>query len=216
MPTLGDALDACAGAWVNIEIKNDPRDPDFDPDDRVAVEVLADLAERGPGRWLISSLPAGDGRSLPAARSDGADGVADVDVDADTVDRAAAARPHRGAPVGAAVSRPTSIERCHDAGILVNALDVQRPAAAASAELASTASSRTSDVLLVAPTSPTVHARPAARGDGGRPTHPRSSGTGQRGHDEPDGVGDVVELEAVDLAEVVAVELVRERRRRAR
>ena len=49
MPTLGAALDACAGAWVNIEIKNAPTDPDFDPDDRVAVEVLAELAERGAG-----------------------------------------------------------------------------------------------------------------------------------------------------------------------
>ena len=35
--------------WVNIEIKNAAAEPDFDPHDRVAVEVLADLAERGPG-----------------------------------------------------------------------------------------------------------------------------------------------------------------------
>jgi glycerophosphoryl diester phosphodiesterase len=56
VPTLGAALDACGGAWVNIEIKNSSEDPDFDPDDRVAVEVLAELAERGDGRWLISSF----------------------------------------------------------------------------------------------------------------------------------------------------------------
>jgi glycerophosphoryl diester phosphodiesterase len=57
VPTLGSALDACAGAWVNIEIKNSPDDPDFDPDDRVVPEVLAELAERGGnGRWLISSF----------------------------------------------------------------------------------------------------------------------------------------------------------------
>ena len=59
VPTLGSALDACAGAWVNIEIKNSTKDPDFDPGDRVAVEVLAELAERGEhgdGRWLISSF----------------------------------------------------------------------------------------------------------------------------------------------------------------
>ena len=56
VPTFGEALDACGGLWVNIEIKNDERDPDFDPLDRVAVEVLATLAERGRGRWLISSF----------------------------------------------------------------------------------------------------------------------------------------------------------------
>ena len=56
VPTFGEALDACGGLWVNIEIKNDEADPDFDPLDRVAVEVLATLAERGRGRWLISSF----------------------------------------------------------------------------------------------------------------------------------------------------------------
>lgn len=48
--TLGQAFDACAGMGVNVEIKNDPHDPDFDPDDGVA-ELVADLlvveAERG-------------------------------------------------------------------------------------------------------------------------------------------------------------------------
>lgn len=56
IPTLGDALDACDGLWVNIEIKNDEREPDFDPDDRAAAEVLATLAERTPGRWLLSAF----------------------------------------------------------------------------------------------------------------------------------------------------------------
>ena len=32
-PTLDAALDACAGMWVNVEIKNDPDEPDFDPTD---------------------------------------------------------------------------------------------------------------------------------------------------------------------------------------
>jgi len=56
VPTLGAALDACSGAAVNIEIKNSDVEPDFDPDDHVAIEVLAELAERGPdaGPWIIS------------------------------------------------------------------------------------------------------------------------------------------------------------------
>jgi len=40
--TLVAALDACAGMGVNVEIKNDPSDPDFDPQDRLA-EAVADL-----------------------------------------------------------------------------------------------------------------------------------------------------------------------------
>ena len=47
IPTLAEALDACAGMLVNIEVKNLPGDADFDPDDRI-VGVLADaLARRG-------------------------------------------------------------------------------------------------------------------------------------------------------------------------
>ena len=57
VPGLEAALDACAGAFVNIEIKNDPRDPDFDPSDWVARRIAADLSGRGSGpRWLISSF----------------------------------------------------------------------------------------------------------------------------------------------------------------
>lgn len=54
---LDDALDACAGMFVNIEIKNDPQDPDHDPTDWVAWKVATALARRGDGpRWLVSSF----------------------------------------------------------------------------------------------------------------------------------------------------------------
>ena len=47
IPTLAEALDACAGMLVNIEVKNLAGDADFAPDDRI-VGVLADaLARRG-------------------------------------------------------------------------------------------------------------------------------------------------------------------------
>ncbi|HTH04634.1 MAG TPA: glycerophosphodiester phosphodiesterase [Ilumatobacteraceae bacterium] len=55
VPTLGAALDACAGMWVNVEIKNDPNEADFDPDDSIADETIAHLLARGEDdRWLIS------------------------------------------------------------------------------------------------------------------------------------------------------------------
>jgi glycerophosphoryl diester phosphodiesterase len=58
VPDLGAALDACAGLWVNVEIKNDPSEPDFDADDGVAEQVVAVLAARPEpaGTWLISSF----------------------------------------------------------------------------------------------------------------------------------------------------------------
>jgi glycerophosphoryl diester phosphodiesterase len=57
VPHLGAALDACSGMWVNVEIKNDPTEPDFDPTDRIADHTVAELFERGEDdRWLISSF----------------------------------------------------------------------------------------------------------------------------------------------------------------
>ena len=55
VPTLADALDACEGMWVNVEIENDPEEPDFDPTDGIADETIAHLLARGEDdRWLIS------------------------------------------------------------------------------------------------------------------------------------------------------------------
>jgi glycerophosphoryl diester phosphodiesterase len=48
VPTLAEVLDVCRGALVNVEVKNLPVDPDWDPEDR-AVELLATLLERRGG-----------------------------------------------------------------------------------------------------------------------------------------------------------------------
>lgn len=57
LPTLGEALDACQGMWVNVEIKNDPDEPDFDPTESIADETIAHLVARDDDeRWLISSF----------------------------------------------------------------------------------------------------------------------------------------------------------------
>lgn len=55
VPFLDEALDACDGMWVNIEIKNYPDDPDFDETDSLAATVANHLIHRGEDqRWLIS------------------------------------------------------------------------------------------------------------------------------------------------------------------
>ena len=54
--SLDEALDACAGMGVNIEIKNSPADPDYDPGDAVAGAVAGLVlapARPGPGDRVV-------------------------------------------------------------------------------------------------------------------------------------------------------------------
>ena len=46
IPTLEEVFDACAGTLVNVEIKNMPRDADYDASDRVAELVVELLVAR--------------------------------------------------------------------------------------------------------------------------------------------------------------------------
>jgi glycerophosphoryl diester phosphodiesterase len=52
VPLLRDALDACDGLLVNVEIKNAPQDPDFDPDHAIAGWVADSFSSRD--RILVS------------------------------------------------------------------------------------------------------------------------------------------------------------------
>lgn len=74
IPELSPALDACTGIAVNIEIKNEQGEPDFDPDDWVLEQVADEVERRGAlSRWLISSFRPATVAScrhrLPAVRS---------------------------------------------------------------------------------------------------------------------------------------------------
>lgn len=119
--TLGQALDACRGAWVNIEIKNWPDDPDFDPEERVALAVLAELGDRGLSseRWLISSfrLETIDRCRQLAPEVPTAWLLLGVDPATPSMlaDRGHAAL-H---PIESAVTADL-VQRCHDAGLAVN------------------------------------------------------------------------------------------------
>jgi glycerophosphoryl diester phosphodiesterase len=58
VPDLAAALDECPGFLVNIEIKNNPGDADFDPSDAVTEGVVAALAQRkvdGHDDWVLIS-----------------------------------------------------------------------------------------------------------------------------------------------------------------
>ncbi|HEY5108405.1 MAG TPA: glycerophosphodiester phosphodiesterase [Acidimicrobiales bacterium] len=70
VPLLADALEACTGMVVNIEIKNQPHEPGFDPTDRAAGDVVAlvEAMDRS-GSVVVSSFWSG---ALAAVRSAGA------------------------------------------------------------------------------------------------------------------------------------------------
>ena len=74
LPELAPALDACAGMFVNVEIKNAEGEPDFDPSDWIAHRVAVELQRRRqPTRWLVSSFRLETAetfrRLLPAVRT---------------------------------------------------------------------------------------------------------------------------------------------------
>jgi glycerophosphoryl diester phosphodiesterase len=57
VPDLDSALDACTGMAVNIEIKNAPGEPGFEPDRRLADDVAATVTARGDtDRIIVSSF----------------------------------------------------------------------------------------------------------------------------------------------------------------
>jgi glycerophosphoryl diester phosphodiesterase len=62
VPGLDEALEACAGAVVNVELKNAPVEPGYDENETAAAEVVPLLraasgsAGRGPAHVLVSSF----------------------------------------------------------------------------------------------------------------------------------------------------------------
>ena len=66
IPTLEEALVACAGGLINVEIKNDPREPGHDPSGALSAQVVEEIADAGvAGQVIISSF---DLKTLDAVR----------------------------------------------------------------------------------------------------------------------------------------------------
>ena len=140
IPDLADALDACGGLVVNVEIKNDrheerhdrrherpddhpdelEHDPDHDPGEWLARRVTSELERRGAGdRWLISSFDpatvAACRRLLPVVPTALLTETATV-ADAERAARAGHAAIH---PWEAAVDA-SFVELAHGLGLAVN------------------------------------------------------------------------------------------------
>ncbi len=81
VPGLDEALEACAGAMVNVEVKNSPLEGGFDPGEAVALAVAATLSEPAPAheRWpahvIVSSFWPDSLAAVRAAAPDVATGL---------------------------------------------------------------------------------------------------------------------------------------------
>jgi glycerophosphoryl diester phosphodiesterase len=123
IPDLHDALVVCSsriGVTVNIEIKNNPDEPDFDGARSIApLVVRAARAVGDPERWLISSF---DLAMIDAVVATGA-GIAtawlvdEVPAGAVTLLRA---RGHSAVHPAVETLVRSTVDECHDSGVAVN------------------------------------------------------------------------------------------------
>ena len=128
IPTLAEALDACAGMGVNIEIKNNAPDPDFDPTEIVAAGVISLLAERdGRDDVLISSFNPATLLHLRNAAPHLDTALLVVEPPADVVEQLVAAGHEALHPYDWWVT-PQLVADCHAAGLAVNVWTVDDPA----------------------------------------------------------------------------------------
>jgi glycerophosphoryl diester phosphodiesterase len=64
VPSLDQALETCAGAVVNVELKNTPVEPGFDPSEKAAAQVVSALSASGlSASGLSASGLSASGRS---------------------------------------------------------------------------------------------------------------------------------------------------------
>jgi glycerophosphoryl diester phosphodiesterase len=120
VPDLRTALDACDGAWVNVEIKNDPSAPDFDAERAIADDVVAlALDVDVPSRWLISSFDFLTIERVRAVHDTIPTAWLVVQTPDDAVQRLVAGRHDALHPWVGTLQRDT-IDRAHAVGLAVN------------------------------------------------------------------------------------------------
>jgi glycerophosphoryl diester phosphodiesterase len=130
VPLLGDALAACEGMLVNVEIKNAPQDPGWDEGEAIAALTATAIEEAGwTDRVLVSSFqPAtlhavqAEDERLPLGALWG------WAAEPGPALAAAAAAGFRAVHPFVTLVTPDLVARAHDAGLAVNVWTVNAPA----------------------------------------------------------------------------------------
>jgi glycerophosphoryl diester phosphodiesterase len=129
VPLLADALAVCEGMVVNVEIKNAPQDPGWDPGEAVAALTAAAIEEAGwTARVIVSSFQPATLRAVQAADGRLALGAlwgfaAEVEPGLAQAVEAGFSAVH---PFVASVDRDL-VERAHAMGLAVNVWTVNAP-----------------------------------------------------------------------------------------
>ena len=129
VPLLPDVLAVCEGMVVNVEIKNAPQDPGWDPGEAVAALTAAAIEEAGwTARVIVSSFQTATLRAVQAADGRLALGAlwglgAEVEPALALAADAGFAAVH---PFVASVD-PELIERAHAMGLAINVWTVNAP-----------------------------------------------------------------------------------------
>ncbi len=193
---------------VNVEIKNLASDGGFDPTMSIAartVEVLRHRGERWSDRWLISSFSWATIQACRRMAPEIPTAWLRINVDTPAIERVVAAG-HTAVHPWERMLDASTVERCHAAGLRVNAWTCNDPDRLV--ELAAFGVDAVcTDVPAIALDA--LSRPPVKRGESGKRGESRWSGE-SREH-ELHRIGHVGELESPGAAQGVAVDLVRER-----
>ena len=129
VPLLADVLAVCDGMVVNVEIKNAPQDPGWDPGEAVAALTAAAIEEAGwTDRVIVSSFQATTLRAVQAADGRLALGALwGFAAEPGPALADAVAAGFRAVHPFVAMVTPELVERAHAAGLAVNVWTVNAP-----------------------------------------------------------------------------------------
>ena len=129
VPLLGDVLSACEGMVVNVEIKNAPQDPGYDPTEAVAGLTASAIAEAGwTERVIVSSFQVATLRAVQVADGRLALGALwGFGAEPDAALAEAASSGFRAVHPFVSFVSPALVGQAHELGLAVNVWTVNSP-----------------------------------------------------------------------------------------
>lgn len=129
VPLLSEALAACHGMTVNVEIKNSPADPGYDPTEAISSAVASAVADSGESdHVLVSSFQVATLAALRAADPSLAVGLlVGWQADAGAALELASERRYQAIHPFLTQVDQALVERAHHAGLAVNVWTVNAP-----------------------------------------------------------------------------------------